>query len=146
MSAEELQIGDWVTVIIDGYKYPSRITKLDGDTEDISVAFRAAPNDWENGDMFDDIEPIPLTKEILEKNGFELENGMYEECYVYSDDDRNCRICVFLKETNYTNGSYTYVSMDVGCVCITELPIQCVHEFQHILRVCGIDINDGIIV
>ena len=71
LSVKDLMINDWVNVVIEGEIYPSVITKMDRDTEDLRVAFLAVPGDWEEGDFFDEIQPIPLTSELLERNGFE---------------------------------------------------------------------------
>jgi hypothetical protein len=60
MRIEELSIGDWVRV--DGT--PTKVWYLSEDSE-----VNDTKNDW--------VEPIPLTAEILEKNGFEENCGRW---------------------------------------------------------------------
>ena len=55
MKVEELMIGDWYWWEAEGKKYPMQVTK---------DSFRLFDEDISN------FEPIPLTPEILEKNGF----------------------------------------------------------------------------
>ena len=88
---------------------------------------------WVNGRC---IEPIPLTPEILEKNGFEKQ---WQDNYEYSDDDENLNMTFFPKSSNYTNGAYDYIDIEKGCMTINEMPIEFVHELQHALRLCGIE-------
>lgn len=92
----------------------------------------AVLNNWS-----DSIEPIPLTLEILEKNGFER-----DECItLYRDyigvDDR-----VILNNNkayiNSVNEWLVYIdSKDHNTIASCELTY--VHELQHILRLCKID-------
>ena len=130
MKANELMIGDWVVYSGDAeYTNPVRIEGMDiltcalitEDREDVG---------------FDGIEPIPLTAEILEKNGFEMEDNCN---YWFSDEDEGLEITFFPKRKNYTNGTYNYVDIYKGCLSIIELPIRFVHELQHALRLCGIE-------
>lgn len=130
MKATELMIGDW---IYDNYhKAYGRVNTLTrallwvGEEDD----------DWQLN--YDEIEPIPITAEILERNGFEEEHGYNEVVYMDYGDD-NYSICIHLKERNYTNGAYTFANIDSGYICIEELPINYVHELQHTLRLCSID-------
>ena len=98
MKAEELSVGDWV--LCDGKPY--KITEVGG-----MVCL-----DYEYGlfASFKDIEPIPLTQEILQKNGF-----IGEEIYV----------AIFDK----AHGN----DFDYG------VALDYVHELQHALRVCMAD-------
>lgn len=80
------------------------------------------------------VEPIPLTREILEKNGFEKR---WQDSYEYFNDDEGLSITFHPKSSNYTNGAYDYIDIERGCLTINELPISFVHELQHALRLCG---------
>lgn len=126
ISAKDLMIGDWVyDTILQGYTKVEKLT-LSGIRGNINDAI------W-NEKSF---EPIPLTADILKKNGFEMEsNGNYW----FSDEDEGLEITFFPKEGNYTNGAYDYVDIYRGCLSIIELPISFVHELQHALRLCGIE-------
>lgn len=75
---------------------------------------------YEFSDIF---EPIPLTPEILEKNGFEQNENV--KGYQYPNDD----IIFCLEELSRVfifNGVYN------------DICIFYVHELQHILRICGL--------
>lgn len=89
--------------------------------------------------MCDDIKPVPLTREILEKNGFswiededELSDYEYDGCMVlYSDEEIRFypkgivdRYCVI--EIGDTDSTYI------------RLYINYVHELQQALRLCGL--------
>lgn len=121
MRADELMFGDWVNAIFDGEIFQGRITRINGDTEDIGVSLYSAPIGWEDGDDADDIDPIPLTEEILMKNfptpdllsWFPLDTKPgYFNVYWYGDAGEGGEI---------------------------HLNIQYVHELQHILKLCNIN-------
>lgn len=120
MTSQELMIGDWVRQKYSGltFKVGSIITPY------IRVANMAGQFE-ENT-----IEPIPLTAEILEKNGFEKDarNESYYKWNWYILQD---------------NVSY---DMETGIVRLFKAsdltfchPIGYVHELQHALRLCEID-------
>ena len=90
MKANELMIGDLVKC---GKRY-MKVTQL---AEDMDC---------------DDIEPIPLTPEILEKNGIELSVG--------------------------PGGLYQGTISGVNCHIEFNI-IKYVHELQNALRLCGIE-------
>lgn len=106
MKANELMIGDWV-------KCGSRYMKVTQLAEDMDC---------------DDIDPIPLTTEILEKN-FEKKTfyGIYDD---YFDLD--------IRE--YSDGLYivTYHSCEFNIPDQT-IHLSWVHELQHFMRHCGIE-------
>ena len=83
---------------------------------------------------YNDIEPIPLTPKILEKNG-----------WTYNDEDEK-----FAPQT-WVGGGLMLQDADDGGYCIvvtsdwddedtnnTPFNILYVHELQHALRLCGI--------
>ncbi len=121
MNAEELMIGDWVyctntcknAKVVGIYKPNDNYRIIVISEDDIELAFCEK-----------NIQPIPLTAEILEKNGFVISNEepVIDEIGVSIIYGRYKRIdedqC-----TNYGDGLY---------------PIKYVHELQHALRLCGI--------
>ena len=126
LSVKDLMINDWVNVVTEGEVYPSVVTKMERDTEDVKVAFLAVPGDWEEGDFFDEIQPIPLTDAILKANGFEYRHKnfaalSYEHPFQLE-----------MVEWQDENG--------VGLWMVRGLlKIRYVHELQHALRLCGVD-------
>ena len=122
MNANELMIGDWV--LYDNY--PARV-KLIGDT---MVKLR-------NFDYCIDVDhvlPIPLTAEILEKNGWKKEpqiDPAVSVCIQLFNDD------YFLDEEIRVDcdpyGDYHFMHKGTH-FCF----VNYVHELQHALRLCGI--------
>ena len=129
MKTNELMIGDYVNYRGQIIKVTSLYDK--GGSNEVGWSNKEIV--WVNGRC---IEPIPLTPEILEKNGFEKQ---WQDNYEYSDDDENLNMTFFPKSSNYTNGAYDYIDIEKGCMTINEMPIEFVHELQHALRLCGIE-------
>lgn len=70
-----------------------------------------------------DIQPIPLTKEILEKNGFVWDYSPICQCW------EQYGLSIYL-----IGGGYR-----VNCGQNVSCKIDFVHELQHLFRLCGID-------
>lgn len=75
-------------------------------------------------------EPIPITKELLEKNGFHLHNDMYENDFMVLHDDKK-----FIKTKNVWSVG-VYVDK---CHRMATCELTYLHELQHLLRLCKID-------
>ena len=101
MKATELQIGDW---ILYGDK-PVKVLQLSENSK----------YDW--------VKPIPLTIEILEKNGWK-DDGLW---YEYLDDKATIQSCP-PDMRGIING-----------IEIKEFQCKYVHQYQHLLRLCGLD-------
>lgn len=118
MKANELMIGDWV---LDGNIY-AQVTSItcDGNIE-------TTHNEHSNIEL---VKPIPLTPEILEKNGFVLEEGeegMYGVVVApyYSRDDVPFEV--------FCDGEPFAIWFK------DPINIKYVHQLQHALRLCGIE-------
>ena len=121
MEAKDLMIGDWVL-----YKDKSiMVWEIDAYYDRINTE----PDGYNAIRCIDvlDIKPIPLTPEILEKNGFELQRDKSElgklDTYWLGSELGAFRI------HRLNNGDYQF-----GLAKIRN-----VHELQHALRLCGID-------
>lgn len=126
MKANELMIGDWYLAskqysTIDGdYTlefYPKKLT--------IDDLIFAKENDWNNCDWDEFTEPIQLTKEILEKNGFKL-----LKCKIEMQSDNS--IITF-----YGNHLDIIISEETEQIRFSK-NIKYIHELQHALRLCGL--------
>lgn len=118
MKANELMIGDWLK----HYNgTPMQVTKIT--TEHFACAEKRGMNCWEYNNKY---EPIPLTPEILEKNG--LTNDPYG-CHFKEDEYMTLEISVE-EEGVYWTINYNEYSI---------LKLKYVHELQHVLKLCGID-------
>lgn len=83
------------------------------------------------------IEPIPLTPEIIEKNGFRKSispPGIHAKCYeIENKDEKYC-----LTIANYNK--YKRLLLDIDSEDSECFNIKCdyVHQLQHALKLCGI--------
>ena len=132
MKANELMIGDWVRIVDDDtdQSFETRITGVSG----LGNIYAPLP-EGEHAYPFsvDCIEPIPITPEILEKNGFK--------------QDPKSRS----RKSHQIITNDVYISWWKGRLNIMYKPfvghstnhINCdgkyVHELQHALRLAGIE-------
>lgn len=142
IKAEDLRIGDLVRVSKTGCKIPKgtvcRVTAIETESmlfDDRFVSVRLIPIDpkckqisWY--DWCKNISPIPLTPEILEKNGFEMREGTV----VYA------RNSLALKPLDEGKG-YQVALGSLRLFYIKVRIVKYVHELQHILWVLGEDAN-----
>lgn len=85
-----------------------------------------------------DHEPIPLTEEFFEKNGFELNNSLYPYYKKYESEDKRI---IITNETNSGDG-YWYVHVDnEDFDSIGSCDVKYVHQFQQLLRLCGYEMD-----
>ena len=121
MKASEVKIGDLVWYN-DGV--PCKIQEVYQDGVAISPSkIKVA---------YDDIDPIHLTKEILEKNGWELKEGEYT---------KDCKVCecLYLIQNHFSFSTFDSWTVIVGDSYIGT--IYYLHELQHILWALGEDDN-----
>ena len=133
MKANELMIGDWVynkhhgkNIKLTSYDFFTHTHNEFGEQE---LAPFAKPT------IGRDLEPIPLTKKILEKNGFEnIGDDIYQleekPCWFWVDFFRHTYGC------EYDTSTYEYED-DEHRLKLYGIPS--VHELQHALRLCGIE-------
>ena len=120
-------VGDWVCLDGDiNYDSPIRIRQIGYQGENDIVA---------DNDIFgvEDIIPIPLTEEILTKNGFLKRSGkeyyLKDDIVIFVGSD-SCEVCTLYGE--YT--AYSYV--EEGYTTIAT--IHYIHQLQHLLRLAGV--------
>lgn len=76
------------------------------------------------------VNPIPLTGEILEDNGFAYEKA---ECSDIECFRLKCDSDGFIEINNF-DGLYFYAMLTWK-----ETKLEYVHQLQHLLRLCGLD-------
>lgn len=130
MKATELMIGDWA--IFNGN--PLKVQAIDSRDSEIVAEdgiFCTEESRWAY--TADKVEGVPLTPEILEKNGF---------CFVKSSD-----------RDSVWNGWWIYKDLELGTCCLnrednwpcyinitdSNVPCEYVHQVQHALRLCGLN-------
>ena len=142
IKAEDLRIGDLVRVSKTGCKIPKgtvcRVTAIETESmlfDDRFVSVRLLPIDpkCEQISWYDwckNISSIPLTPEILEKNGFK----MREDTVVYAKNRLGLNPLGDGKGYQVGLGSLRFLFVKVRI-------IKYVHELQHILWALGLDAN-----
>ena len=123
MKANELQIGDHVNYRGQIIKVTSLYDK-GGSNE---VGWSDNESVWVNAD---NVEPIPLTPEILEKNGFKYKEG---ETGMYGVTTAPHYICDGIPFEVFCDG-------EPFAIWFKEpINIKYVHQLQNALRLCGIE-------
>lgn len=121
MKATDLMIGDWVLVD----KVPIKIKQV---CEDCIIS------DFGDGDEeVDCFEPIPLTPEILEKNGFEPDCD--KKIYKNKSYGSDIRIRHFLGDFSFGEMLYCYDTPQFN----SWFSVSYVHKLQHALKLCVMD-------
>ena len=137
MLCKELQYGDWVSA---GGGLPMQITNVGDDYA--YATFEGNEGDpWEFDDKDDRPEPIPLTPEILEKNGFYNRNTQWYYKRFGSYDCFDIAISLVYREIEVSKvcGAGTDCEeVDYGSSIAFGNDI-CVHTLQHALRLCGLN-------
>lgn len=127
MRTTELMIGDWVKQCYD--------TKLNAKiTEIYPKGFIADVGDCKEVPLMPyEIEPISITPEILEKNGFEKEQGI---CWTMWPNETEYLDYYFLDNRLVRIYIYKTGREEITFTC---RDLKYVHELQHALRLCGVD-------
>ena len=138
MKANEIQISDWLYSIIDRIDHTEKkLCKVTGIRTDSDVPLIQC-DDTDVWYSLDSYEPIPLTPEILEKNGVHLynrkTNDFREECNHCDcfDEDEEWRLELSL---DYNGRIRWSINGDE----YTIIPLDYVHQLQQALRLCGIE-------
>ena len=136
MTKEELMIGNWV--------YNTHNDQAEQVAEIGSGLVMLAYNDLYE---YDEIEPIPLTSEILEANGWDkvpqpgCANPYHWELSKYEDDKEDDAYLLYRVKAYETFFRGMLISISrPSCEDISfRKQVEHVHELQHALRLCGID-------
>ena len=138
MKANELMIGDWARLrykhwvtneeVVKDFKVSQVRKAWDGDELDAWCS--------ESGNMgkVSRLEPIPLTPEILEKNGFDVSDPEVAQ-YHFKEDGQRMHFSLrrmYDSKTGEADG-YSFFAFNVLSLVVY------VHDLQHALRLCGIE-------
>ena len=125
MKKSELKLGDWVLVGGSPIKIDELVEGIDALT-----LYDDETNEIENY-SYDDLSPIPLTEEILEKNGWEEDDEIWGIDYTFGH----------LHIEFFSNGkeieAMVSVTDDRDVCCLRQ--IKYIHELQHLLWALGMD-------
>lgn len=133
MKCEDLMIGDWVQIKDAKYPNPAQVGGVVKKCGTFYVHFPW----WDLYVSEKELEPIPLSLEMLEKNGFEgsptgdlfIERSLWETCALEVLPSEGSWLVRMIDKTNKNI---------CGCNRI-NLYIKYVHQLQHILKVFGIN-------
>lgn len=133
MKANELMIGDWVYINANYAKgKPLRVLAAHGDGyagPGATVVF-PEPDGDEVSFPEKDIVPIPLTYDILYKNGWDIRQLTGVKTAVLKIDTKYFPVWLEWRAANKT------LFIGDGLV---PTPVEYVHQIQHALRLCGIE-------
>ena len=139
MKANELQIGDYVNYRGQIIKVTSLYDK-GGSNE---VGWGIKEETWVNAI---NVEPIPLTPEILEKNGFEktqIHGEKQDDIFLCFDGEIIIEVGIY--DPNFIFIHYRYETPDginsgeLSSIVKVDGGKFYLHELQHALRLCGIE-------
>ena len=135
IKCRDLMVGDWIA---DNNGFQWQITGV-GDDYAYATFEDNEGDPWEFDDKDDQPEGIPITPEILEKNGFE--RGVVIPSNFYRDID-NERL-IFSPHSSFYELGYVHwnESNDADIMHRLEVqqPIMYIHQMQHALRLFGLD-------
>lgn len=135
MKIQELSVGDWVIVDDCDKTLTKRVSAIDGTRNQVGIVKNNRGGIYWYCD--DEIQPIPITTEILEQNGFtRWERGSNKGDY-YLDIPRTKRVWLY-----YDFGVYkmAYIRNTGGCETFFKCrDIASVHQLQHALRLAGVE-------
>lgn len=125
MKANELMIGDWVNF----GSFIRQVIQSDY-YQDV------------NGDcVLDGVKPIPLTADILEKNGWKKEFDKKPYMTFYHLEDEKYWLMWCISEHTLDIQRQNKTLLDQYNLCAERVVIACnyVHQLQHALRLCGLN-------
>ena len=138
MKAEEIMIGDWVI----SFGAPHKIVGVRTDTPYPYIKTNMSDTWYEEG-MEGLLEPIPLTREILKKNGwkYEFDKKKYMVRYDLGKEGKDCWMMWSIDEKTLDLQRQDEDLRNIYNLCVQRVVIPCnyVHELQHALRLAGID-------
>ena len=141
METKDLMIGNWI--LHEGEPYQIRQLGIFGenrDGEDYPAVCVGKPKGIGLIVEINEIKPIPVTKEILEKNGFVANKHVYPyPYYEYENEKGKLKIGFAFPQGNKTSYKEPWVCIDSEYVFIEHLPCIYVHQLQHVLRLCKIE-------
>ena len=120
MKVKDLSIGDWVNV----FNVPKQIEGIRIFKNGDEIVYY----DGDNGNFIKSVTPIPLTKEILQKNGFD------GDVYLWNNigDEKTLEYYPFEHRLSlwYGEGKSQEILFKYHCFSV--------HELQHALKLWGI--------
>ena len=130
MKCQELMVGDWCC---SGHAFPMQITNVGDDYA--YATFEGNEGDpWEFDDKNEQPQPIEITKELLDANGWEIDS-------YYSVKNNHNMDYYVIEEGRYNimwnNGTLSIFHNDNSYYYDIVIPVKYVHQLQQVLRIAG---------
>ena len=130
MKCKELMVGDFCR---SGHGLPMQITNVGDDYA--YATFEGNEGDpWEFDDKDEQPQPIEITKELLDANGWEIDS-------YYSVKNNHNMDYYVIEECRYNimwdNGTLSMFHNDNSYYYDIVIPVKYVHQLQQVLRLAG---------
>ncbi|MBO5626089.1 MAG: hypothetical protein J5953_09895 [Prevotella sp.] len=137
MEAKELMIGDWLFYRGQFNAFEFKVVHITKQT----VGYHAEPDESRIRYLrLSECEAVPITSEILERNGFGKYNlyNIKEQHQWVLWFDKLTRVSLWYRELNDDNrdGMMVRVESPLANLCIK---VCYLHQLQHALKLCGIE-------
>lgn len=139
MEAKDLMITDWI--LHEGEPYQIRQLGIFGknrDGEDYPAVCIGKPKGVGLIVDINEIKPIPITQEILEKNGFVANKHVYPYPYYEYEEKGKLKVGFAFPQGNRTSYKEPWVYIDSEYAFAEHLPCMYVHQLQQALKLCRI--------
>lgn len=134
MKIKELSVGDWVRNPTTGSNYKITSTFLNPMGEMLTAQVGGEGKDIRC--FSENIEPILITPEILEKNGFVKESEVGYERFEWRE---NGSVAITLNRDSFSKSeTFVLTTFKIG-INGWLLKIEHVHQLQHAIRLAGIE-------
>lgn len=129
LNINDLSVGDWVRWNVYDKTYDMQVS---GVTDRRIYGLREG---IEYSMLLTQICSIPITAEILEKNGFvDIGSHLFRYEREWRGDKSAVNICSFDEELWFADFEFRD-----GRTCMSNIPIFYVNQLQHVLRLVGVD-------
>lgn len=131
LKISDLSVGDWVQDDYGDYVKVKGIWQGSNFNYQVDIL-----RDGRTGTIVPcNLHPIPITAEILEKNGF-VDKGscLFRYEREWRGDKSAVNICSFDEELWFADFEFRD-----GRTCMSNIPIFYVNQLQHVLRLMGVD-------
>ena len=141
--AGDLMIGDWVKTVCPKQESYERVSDIHFSNYPYIIT-AGSEEKW----FLVEVEPIPLTPEILQKNGFKKsESDTLSQTWAWAEKsekiyNRWVQVTFYnepINDVSYLTKIETCSSKGDGVNHLHSCDIESVHELQHALKLCGIE-------
>lgn len=132
LKISDLSAGDWVRHKGKEYTIASIYMAAEGYPHEVALTHQGICCGLA---YIDHLEPIPITPEILEANGFEKHcGGIFRYEWMWQGESSGITLCSFDEELWFVD-LFFKEGKDIMC----NIPTFSVHQLQHILRLTGME-------